>query len=411
MSVLLLIGAGERPYRESLLASIQGNNVWLFTATTPTWEDRYIAGSTVIPRLNAARISTRMDYALEKAKQVADERGVAGVITFDEMFTPLTARIADALHVPGFGVDAVENCRDKLLSRQVLRRAGLKQPVSEYAATVSDAFAISDTTGFPLILKPRGMAGSIGVLRVDTPEELSEAFEVVRRAAAMGAQRHGTGALVEQLVVGEEVSIDSAVRGGNVDPLFVARKRFGPSPYFEETGQTVDADDPLLTDPQIVEVLERAHLALGVDNGVTHTEIKLSPDGPVIIEVNSRPGGDFVPHTAELATGLEVGNIAAQIALGRIPRTQRTRTAVAANAVLYPETSGTVRQVNVPASQPELRVVEAAPLVSEGTTVLLPPDGYMTRYAYVLVSAPTSRECATRLSVAVEACTLEMEPA
>lgn len=55
-----------------------------------------------------------MDYALEKAKQVADEHGVAGVITFDEMFTPLTARIADALRVPGFGVDAVENCRDKI---------------------------------------------------------------------------------------------------------------------------------------------------------------------------------------------------------------------------------------------------------------------------------------------------------
>ncbi|WEK62118.1 MAG: ATP-grasp domain-containing protein [Candidatus Microbacterium colombiense] len=352
-----------------------------------------------------------MDYVLEKATQVADEHGVAGVITFDEMFTPLTARIADALQVPGFGVDAVENCRDKLISRQVLRHAGLTQPVSEYAATASDALAISHTTGFPLVLKPRGMAGSIGVLRVDTPEELSDAFEVVRRAAAMGAQRHGTGALVEQMVVGEEVSIDSAVRGGKVDPLFVARKRFGPAPYFEETGQTIDAEDPLLTDPQIVEVLERAHLALGVNNGVTHTEIKLSPDGPVIIEVNSRPGGDFVPHTAELATGLEVGNIAAQIALGGIPRTQRTRTAVAANAVLYPETSGTVRQVNVPAPQPDLGVVEAAPLVSEGATVLLPPDGYMTRYAYVLVSAPTPRECATRLSAAVEACALEMEPA
>lgn len=105
------------------------------------------------------------------------------------------------------------------------------------------------------------MAGSIGVLRVDTPEELSEAFEVVRRAAAMGAQRHGTGALVEQMVVGEEVSIDSAVRGGSVEPLFVARKRLGPAPYFEETGQTIDADDPLLTDPQIVEALERARQA------------------------------------------------------------------------------------------------------------------------------------------------------
>jgi len=74
-------------------------------------------------------------------------------------------------------------------------------------------------------------------------------------------------------------------------PFCLARKQLGAPPYFEEIGHVVDATDPLLSDPALLAVLSDAHRALGVADGVTHTEIPAHRRGPVIIEVNARLGG------------------------------------------------------------------------------------------------------------------------
>ena len=42
--------------------------------------------------------------------------------------------------------------------------------------------------------------------------------------------------------------------------------------------------------------------ALGVSTGCLHTEVKFTPDGPEIIEVNGRVGGG-VPEMLERAAG------------------------------------------------------------------------------------------------------------
>ena len=73
-----------------------------------------------------------------------------------------------------------------------------------------------------------------------------------------------------------------------------------------------------------MELAERAARALGVDVGCLHTEIKLTIDGPRVIEVNGRLGGG-IPEMLELASGVSLFNVAArvavgeQISLGRLP--------------------------------------------------------------------------------------------
>ena len=42
----------------------------------------------------------------------------------------------------------------------------------------------------------------------------------------------------------------------------------------------MDAADPLLADPEILQILQRTHTALGFSDGMTHTELKLTPTGP-----------------------------------------------------------------------------------------------------------------------------------
>ena len=49
-------------------------------------------------------------------------------------------------------------------------------------------------------------------------------------------------------------------------------------------------------DAQLLDLLQQAPRALGFTRRVTHTEVKLTPDGPRVIEVNARLGGDLIPY-------------------------------------------------------------------------------------------------------------------
>jgi hypothetical protein len=50
-------------------------------------------------------------------------------------------------------------------------------------------------------------------------------------------------------------------------------------------------------------------------SGILHTEIKLTPAGPRVIEVNGRVGG-FIPELARQAAGIDLVDVGLRIALG-----------------------------------------------------------------------------------------------
>jgi biotin carboxylase len=54
---------------------------------------------------------------------------------------------------------------------------------------------------------------------------------------------------------------------------------------------------------------------LGVRTGCLHTEVKFTPDGPRIIEVNGRLGGG-VPEMLERAAGVNLLDLTLRVALG-----------------------------------------------------------------------------------------------
>ena len=55
--------------------------------------------------------------------------------------------------------------------------------------------------------------------------------------------------------------------------------------------------------------------ALDVHSGCLHTEIKLTPEGPRVIEVNGRIGGG-VPEMLYRAAGVKIVELTLQLALG-----------------------------------------------------------------------------------------------
>jgi hypothetical protein len=409
--LVLLVGSGRQFDREYLLQGASRRSpLWLIDDRAATWQRPYLRGSGVVPPLDRTRLIPDQPGLLAAAAELARDRPVRGVLTYEELLVSTTAHIADSLGLPGLTAGAAECCRNKHKTRLALTAAGLPQPGYALARTAAGAREAAAGIGLPVVLKPRGMGASAGVVRVDSPQELAAAFGVAERASQRGPVAYAGGVLVEEFVDGPEISVDGAIIDGRYTPFWVAHKHLGLAPYFEEVGHTVDAADPLLTDARLLRVLQRAHTALGVRYGITHTEVRLAAQGPVVIEVNARLGGDLIPYLGMLATGVDPGRVAVEVALGVPPTPPAGRTGCAGVRFLYPPQDCEVLGVTVPEPAAVPGLVAARAMVPPGTRLRLPPRAHVGRYAYLVCTADDAATCTARLAAAAARVELDYQP-
>ncbi|MEU4215441.1 ATP-grasp domain-containing protein [Actinoplanes sp. NPDC026623] len=396
---LLLVGSGMQTYRQYLLESIgTAFDVHLLHTAEPTWEKPYLAGWTVLP-------STVDGPAMAAAARVLHEKDpVAGVLCWDEGRIHATAFVAQALGLRNGDPAVIWRLRDKAQTRAALAVAGVRQPRSIPVSTEQEALDAAELVGYPAVLKPRGLGASLGVVRVADPAELRSGYPFTRDTTAPDPVLYASDqpVLVEQCVFGEEISVDAAVRDGVVTPLFVGRKVVGYPPYAEEVGHFVDAADPLLSDPVLRAALQDTHAALGFRDGWTHTEFMLTADGPQLIEVNGRLGGDLIPYLGELATGVDPGPAAAAIACGQAPDLAPTRRRVAGVRFFYvDEEDTTIEEVSFDADALPGSIDRAVPVALPGAVVSPPPRGTVWgRIAYATVVGDSIAECRSGLDAA-----------
>ncbi|RLK58093.1 ATP-grasp domain-containing protein [Actinokineospora cianjurensis] len=399
--LMILVGIGYEPHRGYLLRSIAATtDVWLLDHSALSWEEPYVVGGTAVDIRDGAAL-------LAAAREVADGRTVDGILCWDELKMANTAVVAQHLGLPGVSPDVIDRCRDKHRTRGALAAAGVPQPRSVAVSSLAQAESVAADIGYPVILKPRALGASMGVTKVDSPGALPAAYEHTRAQHVDQARYYELGVLVEEYASGPEFSVDCAVVDGATTPLFLARKTSGFAPYFEETGHLVDGADPLFADPELRAILSAAHTALEFDSGMTHTELRLTPRGWSVIEVNCRLGGDLIPYLGLESTGIDAGRVAAAIACGRPPVLTPTHKTVTAIRFLYPTTPTTVADIHIDTTALPRGTLLATPLATPGTTLAPPPEGHVWgRYAMTAITAPTPAACPPLLDTAEAAITL-----
>lgn len=404
--LVLVVSPGDETYRGYCLEQVAAAyDVVLLTGTEPSWEQPYIVDHAVAdphdtPALLAAGLS------------LAERHEIAGVLTWDEYALVPAATLAARLGVRASPVSSMLACRDKGTTRRRLAEAAVPSARSVRVDSLTTASDAAAEIGYPVVLKPASHAASIGVIRVQSPEDLNDAWKFT--AAGAGEQGpEGHGILVEEYLDGPEISVECATLDGETTVLAVTRKELGFAPYFEEVGHTVTADDPLLT--VVAPVARQALRALGVTDGVQHVEMRMTATGPRIIEVNARIGGDFIGRLVHLATGLDLPAIAASIAAGRIPDLTPTRKAAAAVRVMYPPASGVLTERRLPlhpTHQGEAGVREVGWFRQVGDSVALLPEGNLdtARIGYLITTAPTADLAQARAEQAVRRLQVDVVP-
>ncbi|MGW0502784.1 ATP-grasp domain-containing protein [Micromonospora sp. NPDC003241] len=332
-------------------------------------------------------------------------RTIHGVDPFDavaclgEPLTVLAARIATALDLPGVPpLSVVRRIVDKESMRTHLAEAGVETVRARTVESPAELAAIVGA-GHPeaaWIVKPAAGCGSLGVSKVTRDSDLEAAL---RRASdqesPIDPDRANRRVIVEPFLSGPQFSVESISQHGVTSVLAITQK-FSHPETFVELGHVVPAQIPDAEAEVVRSYVVRMLDALGFTDGPAHTEVVLTSDGPRIVEVNARLGGDDIGQMASIVSGVDLSAASIDLVLGE-PVQERLRNAAPSGTseaiwfVTAPEAGIFAGLDGVEDARALGPSVEVTALVQVGAPVELLSDSG-SRVAQVRASAASAEE-------------------
>lgn len=368
--------------------------------------------------LDMSDAETVFDRCLKEISRVRKEIGeLDGIVSFSEMAMPLVARLAERLGTPGNPPSAVDCARDKHATRKIMADFGLPTPKNFLIEEASQLEAASMHVGYPAVIKPIYGAASIGVVRVDSFEDLQRSYARVTRELASarivaGALEQGDddgedtakgnasswirmSIMMEEYLDGPEVDVDLVMSEGQAVYGAVTDNWPTVEPYFLETGSNSPSILPAYQQRELLDLAVRTVQCLGFVSGVFHVEGKYTSRGARLIEVNCRMGGGPVRTMNQLVWGVDLVEEQLLCSAG-IP----SRPPVAAQPLIHVAEystnalrTGILRDTSfLEPYQNRPDVLYARPLAQPGSKVTGPKDGLPTWVCELMVTRPTVDE-------------------
>ena len=278
---------------------------------------------TMEPRL-LSRLGTVVDVAgmgTDQAAETLESHHPEGIISFVEEHIEDAAALADRLGLRYHTPEVARSVVDKRVQRTMAAEAGIPGPdfrLVPPSMSTERVGQLAAEIGFPVVLKPARGSGSRGIVAAASYEEL---ISLLSFQESSGDPFIG---VVEELLLDDParnptfasyVSVESVASHGRVSHVTVTG-RFPLSSAFRETGNFIPAAEEAPTLAAVTAMAGQAIEALGIVDSVVHTEIKLTPDGPKLIEVNGRLGGR-PPFVLQEVSSVNLFQVAFAVAAGR----------------------------------------------------------------------------------------------
>lgn len=271
-----------------------------------------------VPGIETEVISTiDIPAVLEAAKK----HEINGVMTLaSDMPMRTVAVVAKELGLVGVTEDTALKATDKAVMRACLQENGVPVPrfyrvsdKAEYESAVK-----TFTTAF--VVKPADNSGSRGIVLVEdihNADAVENAYEYSRQYSRNG------NVVVEEYMRGPEVSVETLSVEGQCHVIQITDKLTTGAPHFVEMGHSQPTRHDPETAEKIRQVVIAANKAVGIQNGPSHTEVIVTAEGPKIVEIGARLGGDCITtHLVPLSTGVNMVENCIRIALGEKPDLQ-----------------------------------------------------------------------------------------
>jgi biotin carboxylase len=367
--------------------------------------------------------SASIDALIATARDWHAQEHFDGVLTFSEMSVIAAAAVADALGLPGIGVDAAVNSRNKYLMRLAHERGGVPHPRFRLVPDLPSALAAAAEFGYPVILKPTLGSSSSFVFRVDNPAQLEQRFadasEGIERMLAFRLEVQGVdigpqGLLVESFLDGDEHLFEALAWDGE---LFIGSAVDRVTMEGETFDDDVHAAPSTLSDSRLAEihsVIAAAAEAHGLRRSTMHAEIRMHDGRPHLVELAARPGGGELHLVARVTADFCPIQASMDVARGVRPDVHHYRpTGVHMMGTCLISDAGQLEHVVVPPEVSESEhTLRARILQQPGATILRPPDGNNI-LGFLVVTGDSHEQTKQRLEDFVDLIEVKMvgEPA
>ena len=264
------------------------------------YADKYYNASTMD---EDAVLAAAEDYHPDGIMTLATDMPMRGV-----------SKASDKLHLHSINYETAVKATDKYDMIKAFKEHNVPSPWYFAVDTLEEIKEHEKDVTFPCIIKPTDNAGSHGVAKVHSFQELLDNYEYAHQNS-----RHGK-VIVEEYLDGPEVSVEVMVLDGEVHILQITDKITTEAPHFVEMGHTQPSQLPRTVQDAIRFVTDAACHAIGISTGPAHVEMKVTERGPVMIELGARMGGDNITtHLVPLSTGIDMVGSTIKVALGEQP--------------------------------------------------------------------------------------------
>jgi biotin carboxylase len=293
--------------------------VFLFDQTTATAHPDIVATARLLAEVHTVG---HAGFA-----ESAGALSLNGLTTFhDDALDPVDAATAE-LGLPG-PADQTHPW-DKLVQRNLLAAAGLTRVRAVPVDSPAQLQATAQQIGLPAVLKPRrGVAGG-RIAMINTHDDID--YQIRHRwiwEGLMLETKLADGAHpAKSIVLADFVSVETVntdntrhhVAIFDKTPVEITHRAANDgADAIQVTGDITPSRLPAHDREAVTRLVSRALAVLGVRWRITHTEVKLTPDGPEIIEINGRVGG-HLNRLLKLTNGYELVRAALSLATAQIP--------------------------------------------------------------------------------------------
>tara|TARA_B110000014_G_scaffold249359_1_gene224590 strand:- start:716 stop:1903 length:1188 start_codon:yes stop_codon:yes gene_type:complete len=326
------------------------------------------------------------EEAAEAISEFRPDISLDAILAVDDAGTLVAAKASQMLELPHNSVSSVELTRDKYALRVALSRSKLPSPgykLFEATQSQDELEHIADSIEYPVVLKPRGLSGSQGVIRANTSIEFIDGFNRIKKILELESSRDECDAdllttiLVEDYVPGPEFAIEGVLDKGNLTVLALFDKP-DPliGPFFEETIYVTPTSYPDDVQSQIISTVQSACGALGLTHGPVHAEVRLDDDKVFLIDLAGRSIGGQCARTLSFGSGLSLEEIILTHAVGD-DINQLNRESSAAGVMMIPiPAAGIFQKVSGVDKAEKISGIESVSIVPTSGDELIPlPDG------------------------------------
>ena len=308
---------------------------------------------------------------------------VVSVIGTDDSVIEIAANVAKELGLSYNNVNSAQLARRKDLARKALKENKTPIPyfkLFEIDKTLEQILSNTlqdDFNHFPVVIKPLALSASRGVIRVNNINELEKGLKQVKTILEKHTDLDDyeqQWVLLEEYIHGEEIAVEGIVENGQFKLLTIFDKPdplYGP--YFEETYYITPSRLSSELSQQVVDVVQSACEAYGIQTGPVHAECRLRDSKAYLIEMAARTIGGLCSDILEYGLGCSLEEVVLRQSIGQAVDSS------------FSETSAGVLMIPVP-SKGILKRVEG--LLEAGKVEYIEDINIQLRDGYELIPLP-----------------------